>query len=82
MALSGVLGSKGMTADELHASAAVTVVPADGGFAITRVDLTLRAKIPGADPAAFQEAAEAAKAGCPVSKVLNAEITLDAQLVG
>lgn len=81
MALSGVLGSKGMTAEEINTSAAVTVVPVEGGFEITRVDLTLRARIPGADEAAFREAAEAAKAGCPVSKVLNAEITLDAALV-
>jgi osmotically inducible protein OsmC len=80
MALSGVLGSKGMTAEEIRTSAAVTVVPVEGGFEITRVDLTLRARIPGADEASFREAAEAAKAGCPVSKVLNAEITLDAAL--
>jgi osmotically inducible protein OsmC len=80
MALSGVLESKGMTADEISTSAAVTVVPVEGGFAITAVHLTLRARIPRADPAAFEEAAKAAKAGCPVSKVLNAEITLDAAL--
>ena len=72
MALSAILGEAGMTADEISTSAAVTVVPADGGFAITAVHLTVRATIPGADAKA--------KAGCPVSKVLNAEITLDASL--
>lgn len=81
MALSAVLGEAGLTAEELSTSAAVTVVPADGGFSITRVDLTLRAKIPGATDEAFQKAAAGAKAGCPVSKLFNAEITLDARLV-
>ncbi len=82
MALSGVLGSAGMTADELRTWATVTVVPDDGGFAITAVHLTVRAKIPGATAEAFEEAAAKAKAGCPVSKVLNAEITMDASLDG
>jgi osmotically inducible protein OsmC len=81
MALSGALGSAGMTADEIATTATVTVVPVEGGFGITAVHLTLRAKIPDADPEAFRKAAEGAKAGCPVSKVLNAEITLDAALV-
>jgi len=82
MALSAVLGEAGLTADELSTSAAVTVVPAEGGgFEITKVDLTLRAKIPGASDEAFQEAAAGAKAGCPVSKLFKAEITLDAKLV-
>lgn len=80
MALSLVLGEAGMTADEIATSAAVTVEPADGGFAITKVHLTVRAKIPGASDEAFQKAAAGAKAGCPVSKVLNAEITMDATL--
>lgn len=81
MALSAVLGEAGMTADEISTSAAVTVVPADGGFAITAVHLTVKAKIPGASDEDFQKAAAGAKAGCPVSKVLNAEITMDASLV-
>ncbi len=81
MALSGALGAAGMTADEIATSAQVTVVPDGGGFTITAVHLTVRAKIPGADPEAFRKAAEGAKAGCPVSKVLNAEITMDASLV-
>jgi lipoyl-dependent peroxiredoxin len=83
MALSGVLDGKNMTAEEITTSAAVTVEPAEGGgFAITKVHLALRARIPGADEASFREAAEVAKANCPVSKVLNAEITLDATLEG
>ena len=80
MALSAVLGEAGLTADEIATSAQVTVVPADGGFAITAVHLTVRAKIPGATAEAFLAAAEGAKAGCPVSKLLKAEITLDAAL--
>ncbi|MBA3325730.1 MAG: OsmC family protein [Rhodobacteraceae bacterium] len=80
MALSGQLGEAGMTADEIRTSAAVTLEKVEGGYGITRIHLTLRARIPGADEAAFSKAAEAAKAGCPVSKVLNAEITLDAAL--
>lgn len=81
MALSAVLGEAGFTADEISTSAAVTVVPADGGFAITAVHLTVKAKVPGASEDDFQKAAAGAKAGCPVSKVLNAEITMDASLV-
>jgi lipoyl-dependent peroxiredoxin len=81
MALAGILDGKNMTAEEIRTTAQVSLEPADGGgFAITKVHLTLRARIPGADDAAFREAADAAKAGCPVSKVLNAEITLDAAL--
>jgi len=80
MALSGVLAEAGMKADEIATSAQVTVEPADGGFAITAVHLTVKAKIPGASAAAFEEAAAKAKAGCPVSKVLNAKITMDASL--
>jgi lipoyl-dependent peroxiredoxin len=80
MALSGVLAESNLKADEITTSAAVTVVPAEGGFAITAVHLTVRAKIPGASDEDFQKAAAGAKAGCPVSKVLNAEITMDATL--
>ncbi len=80
MALSGALGAAGMTADEITTKADVTVVPVEGGFSITAVHLTVRARIPGADAAAFEKAAEGAKAGCPVSKVLNATITMDAAL--
>jgi osmotically inducible protein OsmC len=81
MALSLQLGEAGMTADEIATTAAVTLDKVEGGFAISAVHLTLRAKIPGADEAAFMQAAEAAKAGCPVSKLFKADITLDAALV-
>jgi osmotically inducible protein OsmC len=80
MALSLVLGEAGMTADEISTSAAVSIVQADGGFSINAVHLTVRAKIPGASDEAFQKAAAGAKAGCPVSKLMNAEITMDATL--
>lgn len=82
MALSKELGDAGLTAERLAAKADVTLDQVESGFAITRIDLTLRAKVPGADQAAFDKAAQAAKAGCPVSKLFNAEITLDATLEG
>jgi osmotically inducible protein OsmC len=81
MALSLILGEAGLTATQMDTSARVTLEQVEGGFAITAVHLTLKAKIPGADQAKFAELAGKAKAGCPVSKVLNADITLDAQLV-
>jgi osmotically inducible protein OsmC len=80
MALSGVLAEAGLTAQKLETTAAVTLDKVDGGFAITKVHLTLVATIPGADQAKFDEAAQKAKVNCPVSKLLKAEITLDAQL--
>ncbi len=81
MALSNILGQAGLTAERMETKAKVTLEQADGGFAITRVHLTLEARIPGADQAKLDELAGKAKAGCPVSKVLKAEITLDAKLV-
>ncbi len=80
MALSLILGEAGLTADEMKTQADVTLEKLADGFAITKVHLTLRAKIPGVDAAKFQELAAKAKAGCPVSKLLKAEITLDAAL--
>jgi lipoyl-dependent peroxiredoxin len=80
MALSLILGEAGLTAEEMNTKADVTLEKQDDGFAITKVHLTLRAKIPGADDAKFAELAAKAKAGCPVSKLLKAEITLDAAL--
>jgi len=80
MALSLILGEAGLTAEEMNTRADVTLEKQDSGFAITKVHLTLRAKIPGTDNAKFQELAAKAKAGCPVSKLLKAEITLDAAL--
>jgi osmotically inducible protein OsmC len=80
MALSNILGEANLKADRMETQADVTLVKQADGFAITKVHLTLKAKIPGADNAKFQELAAKAKAGCPVSKVLKAEITLDAKL--
>ena len=80
MALSLILGEAGLTAEQMNTQADVTLVKLEDGFAITKVHLTLRAKIPGTDEAKIQELAAKAKAGCPVSKLLKAEITLDAAL--
>jgi osmotically inducible protein OsmC len=80
MALSVQLGEAGFTADRIDTTAEVTFEKLDTGFTITAVHLKLRAKVPGADQAGFEAIANKAKVGCPVSKVLNAKITLDAQL--
>ncbi len=81
MALSLMLGEAGLTATQMDTVARVTLEQVEGGFAISTVHLMLRAKIPGADQAKFTELANKAKAACPVSKVLKADITLDATLV-
>src|SRR4051812_36272536 len=81
MALSLILGEAKLTADRMDTTAEVTLEKVADGFAITAVHLTLKAKIPGADKAKFDELAAKAKAGCPVSKLLNTKITLDASLV-
>jgi lipoyl-dependent peroxiredoxin len=80
MALAFALQQAGLTPLELKTEAAVSLDPADGGFKISKSALTLRAKIPGLDDAKFQELAKGAEQNCPISKVLNAEITLDAKL--
>ena len=81
MALSLILGEAKLTAEHLETTAEVTLEKVADGFAITAVHLTLKAKVPGADQAKLEELAGKAKAGCPVSKLLNAKITLDATLV-
>jgi osmotically inducible protein OsmC len=81
MALSLILGEAGFTATKLDTTAQVTLEQSGGGFTIPAVHLTLRGVVPGADEAKFRELADKAKANCPLSKVLNAEITLDAALV-
>ena len=80
MALSGQLGQAGLTAESIRTTANVRLEKTESGFAITSVHLDVTARIPGADQQAFETAANNAKAGCPVSKVLNAEITMDAKL--
>src|ERR1700754_1049426 len=80
MALSGQLGTAGMTAEKINTTAAVTLEKTDAGFTITKVHLDVTAKIPGATKEAFETAANNAKAGCPVSRLLKAEITMTASL--
>jgi len=80
MALSGQLGNAGMTAESISTTASVTLEKSGDAFAITSVHLDVTAKIPGAERDAFEKAAKDAKDGCPVSKVLNASITMDAKL--
>jgi osmotically inducible protein OsmC len=82
MAFSNILAQAGFTPNSVETSAAVHLERVEGGFGITRIDLTTRADVPGIDAAEFEKHAAAAKAGCPVSKALAAvEITLDAALV-
>ena len=80
MALSGQLAQAGLTAESINTTATVRLEKVEAGFAITSIHLDVKAKIPGADRTAFEQAAQNAKAGCPVSKVLNAEITMEANL--
>jgi osmotically inducible protein OsmC len=82
MALSLILGEAGLTAEQMDTTAKVTLEQVEGGFAITAVHLTLNAKIPGTDQETFEKLTGMAKAGCPVSKLLKTEITLDATLIG
>ena len=81
MALSLILGEAKLTAEQMETTAEVTLAQVEGGFAIPAVHLTLKAKIPGADQATFEVLAAKAKAGCPVSKLFKAEVTLDATLL-
>ena len=80
MALSLFLGNAGMKADSIETKATVSLDQVDGGFSITSSHLETHVRIPNADKAAFEKAVEGAKVGCPVSKLLNAKITLDAKL--
>jgi osmotically inducible protein OsmC len=82
MALAFGLQAAGFTAEEIRTEAAVTLEPEGQGFKISKSALTLRARVPGIDGAKFHELANGAEKNCPVSKVLNAEITLDAKLEG
>lgn len=80
MALSLMLGEAGLKPEQIDTHAAVTLEKSAGGFDITAIHLTVVARIPGADQAKFEEIANKAKAGCPVSKVLRANIAMDAKL--
>lgn len=80
MALSGQLGAAGLTAESISTTATVTMEKTDAGFTVTKSHLDVTAKIPDATQEAFETAANNAKAGCPISRLLNAEITMDATL--
>jgi osmotically inducible protein OsmC len=80
MALSAQLGAAGLTPASIKTEARLSFEKLEAGFTITKIQLICRASVPGATAEAFQTAAQGAKAGCPVSRVLNAEINLDAQL--
>src|SRR5262249_27009610 len=81
MALSGQLTNAGLTAESLDTTASLTFEKLEAGFTVTSVHLTTKAKVPGASKEQFETAANNAKAGCPISRLLNTKITLDAQLV-
>src|ERR1700726_2375158 len=77
MALSAQLGNAGITAEKLETVASVTLEKLEAGFTLTKIHLDVTARIPGADQAAFDKAAQAAKTGCPISRLLKAaEITM------
>ena len=80
MALAAILGEAGLTATKIETQAAITLLKVDTGFAITASHLNVVARVPNATPAQFAELAAKAKAGCPVSKLMNAAISMDAKL--
>lgn len=81
MALSAQLGAAGLTPESIDTTAAVHLVKLDAGWTVTQVDLAVKAKVPGAGKDQFAKIAGEAKAGCPISRLLKAEITLEAELV-
>ena len=81
MALSMILGMAGMTAESIETKATVSLDKGDAGFSVTSSHLDTTVRIPNANTAAFDEAVEKAKVGCPISKLLNATITLNAKLI-
>ncbi len=80
MALSAQLGEAGLKPERIETAAAVTLEKVADGFAVTAVHLDVNATVPGADEAKFQAAANKAKEGCPISKLLNTKITMQARL--
>ncbi len=82
MALSGQLTTAGHAPESIHTTANLTVEKTDAGFTVTKIHLDVKAKVPGIDEAGFTTAANNAKAGCPISRLLNAEITMTATLEG
>jgi osmotically inducible protein OsmC len=82
MALSAQIGNAGLTPEKLETAATVTFEKLEAGWTVTRIHLEVRGKVPGMDAAAFGEVANAAKTGCPISRLLNTTITMDAALEG
>ena len=82
MALSAEIGKAGKTPEKIETEAAVTLLKTDAGFTVTAVHLKVKAKVPGWDPQSFKTVAQAAKEGCPISRLLKAEITLETRLEG
>ena len=82
MALSAELGKVGLTAETIRTSAALTMENVQTGWTVTQIHLDVKVKLPNADTGKFEAAANAAKAGCPISRLLNTKITMDAKLEG
>jgi lipoyl-dependent peroxiredoxin len=82
MALSGQLTAAGITPESLETTASLTMEKLEAGWTITKIHLDVAGRIPGNDKAAFEKAAKAAEVGCPVSRLLKAEITMTARLAG
>ena len=80
MAFSAELGKAGITPDSIHTTATVSLEKTEAGFTVTQSHLDVTAKVPGADKGKLLEVANAAKAGCPISRLLKANITMDAKL--
>jgi len=80
MALSAQLANAGMVAESINTAATLTMEKLEAGWTVTEIHLDVTAKIPGADPSAFETAGKNAKEGCPISRLLNAKITMDAKL--
>lgn len=82
MAFSAELGKASITPDSIRTTATVTLEKTDAGFAVTESHLDVTAKVPGADRTKVLEAANAAKAGCPISRLLKANVTMEAKIEG
>jgi osmotically inducible protein OsmC len=80
MALSGQLGNAGLVPESINTTTTVTLEKTEAGFTVTEVHLDVRAKIPGASQESFETAANNAKTGCPISRLLNTKITMEAKL--
>ena len=80
MAFSAELGKAGLTPESIHATATITLEKTDAGFTVTESHLDVTAKVPGADKNKVLEIANTAKAGCPISRLLNAKVTMDAKV--